>query len=776
MQDVEQNGRYDVFISYAQENGEYATQLYRALEQRGVKAWFAPVCIPPGGDFSRSIGDSLDGGEGAQADNLAASDALVFLLSRHSMASVWCGKELTFAISRGLPVQVLRVDRAELTPRFAYLLSDIQYIEAPALTEEAADQLTGQLARDLGRTFGGSRVQQQPRVSARSLDIRTIARADPWYEEGQTLRCSLSPQEFYLCPPTGAAEGREEWAAQHFAAADHVLDTTLEEVARECGIPDLPQRVEAARAAVFQDFLYQHNGCYFNNKKYGVSRLNAFARSEDFSEIPVLEMELFTTDYFTHRVMKQVCKELFAQRHPFVMGGLDFGYVRPMRIFLTSLGINLLLLDADRRLEQKTLLTVRSKNSAETYGREQYSASVVEGVSLTDYDPFRRTVSLSSAVQRGLWEELGVGPELLEADSIRFYSLFVNLRNLEIGVTCSAQLKKQYDLTGSVLPKSGKDEMLEVAEKRVVPVAELPEFVSRRQEDFLAQAVHAIDSFLRSRGVKLIEEDGQRAYRDQCFVRGKEEDQALCEDGVYTGEHYMAVLDGVTAKGQKTIEGMTTGAFAVKKLLEELDRLEPELTAAQAVEQLNAALARCYDVPFEEVEPCERLQANIALYSCRRKEVWLFGDCQAMVNERRLENPKKVDRVLAEARALVLELDALEGRAAPDGEDPGRQFILPLLRRQALLANRPGEFGYDVLDGGPIQAQRVKVFPVRRGDHVVLASDGYPRLFSSLKESEEYLRRVLEKDPLCIGENRQTKGLAPGAASFDDRAYLSFFA
>ena len=55
---------------------------------------------------------------------------------------------------------------------------------------------------------------------------------------------------------------------------------------------------------------------------------------------------------------------------------------------------------------------------------------------------------------------------------------------------------------------------------------------------------------------------------------------------------------------------------------------------------------------------------------------------------------------------------------------------------------------------------------------IVLASDGYPRLMPTLRESEKELECLLAEDPLCIGDNIATKGLKVGQKSFDDRSYI----
>lgn len=68
---------------------------------------------------------------------------------------------------------------------------------------------------------------------------------------------------------------------------------------------------------------------------------------------------------------------------------------------------------------------------------------------------------------------------------------------------------------------------------------------------------------------------------------------------------------------------------------------------------------------------------------------------------------------------------------------------------------------------------------------IILASDGYPELKSTLEESEQALHKILEEDPLLFRQFKSTKGkiVKPpsfgdhsskktGATSFDDRTYV----
>ena len=95
-------------------------------------------------------------------------------------------------------------------------------------------------------------------------------------------------------------------------------------------------------------------------------------------------------------------------------------------------------------------------------------------------------------------------------------------------------------------------------------------------------------------------------------------------------------------------------------------------------------------------------------------------------------------------------------------------------KKQILFANTDRPFGYDVINGGAIRAENVKMYGVKTGDHIVLASDGYQVLFGTLAECEQYLRDALREDRACVRKLRGTKGVGPDKESCDDRCSISF--
>ena len=81
-----------------------------------------------------------------------------------------------------------------------------------------------------------------------------------------------------------------------------------------------------------------------------------------YEEYPGVEMDLFKTDYFTHRVFRSIYHELKRLKHPIISSGLnDFLQYRPI---LTSFGINTLLICEGEDGREIVL----SKRSARVHG------------------------------------------------------------------------------------------------------------------------------------------------------------------------------------------------------------------------------------------------------------------------------------------------------------------------------------------------------------------------------------------------------------------------
>jgi hypothetical protein len=266
----------------------------------------------------------------------------------------------------------------------------------------------------------------------------------------------------------------------------------------------------------------------------------------------------------------------------------------------------------------------------------------------------------------------------------------------------------------------------------------------------------------------------------ESFIKGKKNNKELCEDGLVITENYISIIDGVTSKGNTLWQNMTSGVYVKKLLINAINNMSPNLNAEDSILYLNTLIKEEYEksnmYEYVKEHPEERLQANLIVFNISKNEIWMWGDCQALINKKLYHKEKKIDKILSEARSLFVDLELKNGKTVKDiiKNDTGRKYILPLLKQSIVYNNTIGEYGCNVLDGFEIMPKSVIKIKVKENDEIVLASDGYPVLKNSLKESEEKLLEILDKDPLLINIYKSTKGLQQGNISYDDRTYIKF--
>ena len=273
-------------------------------------------------------------------------------------------------------------------------------------------------------------------------------------------------------------------------------------------------------------------------------------------------------------------------------------------------------------------------------------------------------------------------------------------------------------------------------------------------------------------------------------IIGKKSPEA-CEDGMVVTDDFIAVIDGSTSKTPKHLNpDMKNGRYAMMLISE---YIREELKADASVDDFcQGVTAYIYNKVYEKLgveerlkeHPEERLTASAILYSRTRNEVWMVGDCQAIIDGKLYENGKPYEQEIARKRVELIEQGLSPAEA--------RKQIEPLLI-EAMLSGQNQT--YTVIDGFPIYREGVKTValkmkpasssietyfqehpkPVSSPNEVVLASDGYPFLKPTLAESEAALAEQIANDPQCIHDFIATKGLVAGNKSFDDRTYIRFF-
>lgn len=281
-------------------------------------------------------------------------------------------------------------------------------------------------------------------------------------------------------------------------------------------------------------------------------------------------------------------------------------------------------------------------------------------------------------------------------------------------------------------------------------------------------------------------------------IIGKKSQEA-CEDGMVVTDDFIAVIDGSTSKTPKHLNpDMKNGRYAMMLISE---YIWEELKADASVDDFcQGVTAYIYNKVYEKLgveerlkeHPEERLTASAILYSRTRNEVWMVGDCQAIIDGKLYENGKPYEQEIARKRVELIEQVLSPAEA--------RKQIEPLLIKAMLSGQNQT---YTVIDGFPIYREGVKVVSVSdscsvqdsvsasdsvpcsdsasasdtipsSSSEIVLASDGYPFLKPTLAASEAALAEQIANDPQNIRSFIATKGIVEGNKSFDDRTYIRF--
>ncbi|MCW4128672.1 hypothetical protein ONT16_10490 [Prevotella copri] len=260
--------------------------------------------------------------------------------------------------------------------------------------------------------------------------------------------------------------------------------------------------------------------------------------------------------------------------------------------------------------------------------------------------------------------------------------------------------------------------------------------------------------------------------------------QETCEDGLVMTDDFIAVIDGSTSKTPKHLSpDMKNGRYAMMLISEYIQQeMKADATVDEFCEGITAYIYNKVYQPMgiEEqlrLHPEERLTASAVIYSNQKKEVWMVGDCQAIINGKLYDNSKPYEQEIATRRVTLIQQGMTPAEA--------RKSIEPLLI-EAMLGGQ--NKCYAVIDGFPIYREGVRVVSLEEesstissfsecntsSQEIVLASDGYPFLKPTLAASEAALEHLIANDPQCIHDYIATKGLVAGNKSFDDRTYIRF--
>lgn len=263
----------------------------------------------------------------------------------------------------------------------------------------------------------------------------------------------------------------------------------------------------------------------------------------------------------------------------------------------------------------------------------------------------------------------------------------------------------------------------------------------------------------------------------ESFIKCKYIDQSLCEDGIYTDDYLAAVIDGATSDRKHLFGGKAAGLFAKDAILDALGSnkecylMNPYDLFMYLSDQLRTSASAYIEYNGSNYDLIPR--ASVIIYNAYSRLVYGYGDCQCIVDGVLYSNSKKIDQENSGIRAHYINEALEQGITLKElaEKDIGREAIKDRLRNQHEYENVPGEYGYPVINGVAVCEDMISIIPVTSDQPVILATDGYPFLENTLKESENRLSDLLREDPLCFRIYKSTKGKMNGCNSFDDRAF-----
>lgn len=248
------------------------------------------------------------------------------------------------------------------------------------------------------------------------------------------------------------------------------------------------------------------------------------------------------------------------------------------------------------------------------------------------------------------------------------------------------------------------------------------------------------------------------------------------EDAIVINEKFIAVIDGATSKTNNKFRGRTGGRIAADLIASYLQggTIDSNMDYKTATYRIQAELQE-YAYKNNLEEKGVHLCASAAIFSISKKQIWVIGDCQFLLNGKQYAFHKKVDTILSDARSLAIHMLIQSGLTEEElmKKDRARNLILGELKMQQFLENKDDEYGYGVFSSQG-NVKNIYVENVPPGSEVVLASDGYPELYPTLAESEARLNELIRLDPLCYKMYKSTKGLMKNCTHFDDRSYIRF--
>lgn len=328
------------------------------------------------------------------------------------------------------------------------------------------------------------------------LNTVTLGAGMPNYES-EDIILRNSKKQLFISFPNELISELDVDKQRSFKTTDISFNGTSDfnELVEETGISNLNELIKKYRVKVAKGFISNTNGCYFNGRKYGVYKLNTFYRTEDSKEKPKVYIDLYETDYFTHKVFREIYKEISN-----IMSDVTLGNLHNFKAFTTSFAANILVIT--KKPDRRLLLTKRSTFVTEALNKTRYNITTLEALSETDIDQYSGEINIDMCVKRGLLEEIGIPDSYYKKydGEIKYYDVYLEKKYFELAITCSVEFNTSFE--ESILGLSAKDKPLEIADIEQLKLnSKINDFINNN--DFTPQGLYTLKSVLSRKSIFL---------------------------------------------------------------------------------------------------------------------------------------------------------------------------------------------------------------------------------------------------------------------------------
>lgn len=386
------NYKYDIFISYSKHDKDFVKSLVRELKKYGYRIWRdRDILYKYAGDkYLPRVEEGID-----------ESALVLYIHSGASCRSKFVQQiELPYAIEKGKQILMYRY-KIKSMPKMLELARR-QAIETPEDPELAGKGPLFDILMAVRVNFG--------ELSPEGQYVKLETNHEIWSPE--QINARLTDSEFILPVPTSR---REVLEAHHFvcrSSADTRLFTRLRDFLTACDLQEdidaFIERKSCEVADYFMERIRMHK-TIFNGPMLGVASITAH-RSADGKEVHSIDLEMYSSDYFTFKVVSGIYKELIQRENSEELFNIrSIADIPRFAPFLSSLGMGgFMLLDKGDALRALWI-----KRSDECEAGRRYHFSYDETVGVKDVNPDNRRVDVYNTLYRGMNEELGLTPKEL---------------------------------------------------------------------------------------------------------------------------------------------------------------------------------------------------------------------------------------------------------------------------------------------------------------------------------------------------------------------------